>query len=235
MSVAVIHSNIVTSAEVTATSENTDYPVSNLKTDVPAEVFKSLAGNFQIDVEFQEVVNVSGIALVNHDFQTGTTLHLNYSSDGFQTYESFLIPINNNGIIYIYNNMTASSFQIAVNSPAPVSLGGLVFGTFAELPAPDSPVLKTPQEHYYTHKNEFGQKLTKQLSRTFKYQLKFSHVANEDYLNIVDYFRPGAQKVMILGDVVLQGDSVQEITAEEDLNYNRFTVVFESNPLSLEV
>jgi len=100
-----IYENIANSYNsLTATSEDEDFPVTNIVNGVISEKYKSEASTTTIVWDFGEVKTFEAIAILEHNLSDGDTITLELSNDGFTTVdETINITVNKKNLYKLFD------------------------------------------------------------------------------------------------------------------------------------
>lgn len=106
-----LYNNIASDyVSLTATSENSNYPVVNVVNGVLAEKYKSDTNTTEITWDFGEVKSFEGIAILEHNLVPGDTITLKLSNDNFTTVnETINIGVNERNLYKLFD--TTKQYQ----------------------------------------------------------------------------------------------------------------------------
>lgn len=243
MTLGIIHNNIF--PEVASLEANTAdplYPVTNLKDDAPAHVYKSTGATIQITASFATARTVQAFGIVNHNFPANSpTLNIQLSnSPTFQTYNQVNLTYHAEIIIkkiqtpqpyqYYRFNFTISQGDYSGQ------IGNIVMGTWLEIPNRIKRTISVSIQRVYDMIKGVSGQITKKLrSKVRKYSLSFFKVPEADF-EAIDNALTGDDlaKVFVLNLENQSGyfghDTMTNFDAEIDYGYHAFNLEFQQSP-----
>lgn len=194
---AFILNDVAGDATPTFNTEATGYAGSNIYNQIPSEVWRSTGVSGVATYAYDSVKTISGVGLINHNFDAAATITLEFSDDSFSTVAATETITRNSG--NIYKTFEAKSYAgvrlTVVVSSGYVELGELVLGTNVEL---------SPSYYYeYTRmfrENRDGDVMTKggqyfqsAVSEQEGFKLDFRLVPDTQFSTLKSLFRAGGK------------------------------------------
>lgn len=133
------YNNILTTGTVTATSEDTSFPVSNLTNWKPTRWYKPAAvGTNYINIDAGELVDIDYFGVFSHDLtEKGATVKLQWSNDGSTGWTDLTTSLqksNSEVIFKTFESVNKRYFRVEVDAPTSIcSLGVIGIGKYLEM------------------------------------------------------------------------------------------------------
>ncbi len=213
--------NCIKNADVTG--DNTT--VSNLKTDVPTETYKSNSNTCQIDIVLPAMTNLKGLAIVNHNCITAEMRH----GTSFEDYQTINFD-HHEAIITIQQDFTASHLRFILSSTENIEIGLFYLAT-KKIALPNRtqyPIKKIPARDINVYKADTGQKIRKTIALYWVVTFQLERVPVDEYLSLIENLYTDDSTILMLGNQkALQGSVTNTISSDETLNGESFQVHFE--------
>lgn len=132
---AFIVDNVASYAVPTFNTEATGYSGTNIYNGVPSEVWRSTGVSGIVTYTYGSVQTISGIGLINHNFDSGATITLEFSEDSFSTVAATETITWSSGNTYkVFAPKVYAGIRLTVVvSSGYVELGELILGAELEL------------------------------------------------------------------------------------------------------
>jgi hypothetical protein len=128
------YQSIVTSTNVTASTQAAGFPASSVANPLTAERWKPTALPATLTIDAGAAVDVDYFGMASHTFATnGCVITISYSTDGI-TYTdiSDASPGDGKPLLFVFNEITARYWRVTITGDAVPSLGVLYIGQLLE-------------------------------------------------------------------------------------------------------
>lgn len=194
---AFIVADVASDSTPTFNTEATGYAGSNIYNGIPSEVWRTTGVSGVVTYAYDSVKSISGIGLINHNFDAAATITLEFSDDSFSTVaatENITWSSGNTYKTFDTKSYAGVRLTIVVSSGY-CELGELVLGTEVEL---------NPSYYYeYTRlfrENREGDVMTKggqyfqsSVSEQNGYELDFKLIPESQFTTLKSLFRAGGK------------------------------------------
>ena len=194
---AFIVSDVAGDSTPTFNTEETGYAGSNIYNGIPSEVWRTTGVSGVATYAYDSVKTITGIGLINHNFDSAATITLEFSDDSFSSVAASETITWNSGNIYkVFEVKSYTGVRLTVVvSSGYVELGELVLGTNVEL----SP------SYYYEYTRMFrenrdgdimtkgGQYFQSAISEQEGYKLDFKLIPETQFSTLKSLFRAGGK------------------------------------------
>lgn len=194
---AFIVNDVAADSTPTFNTEATGYAGSNMYNGIPSEVWRTTGVSGIATYAYDSVKTISGLGLINHNFDASATITLEFSDDSFSTVAATETITWNSGNIYKVftpKSYAGVKFTVVVTSGY-CELGELVLGTNIEL----NPSYNYEYKMLFRENRDgdimtrSGQYFQASISEQNGYELDFKLIPDSQFTTLKSLFRAGGK------------------------------------------